>query len=120
LPAEAICEIADNREMFGTPCQGERALYSLPAAFTATILPYGQEHAVFALRVAYSVRGETLRWIWLYPYCRTKAILTGIWSELREKHGDRTDDDRRRGTRIRAGVVVATPEENGCRRRRLG
>ena len=25
----------------------------------------------------------------------------------------------RRGTRIRAGVVVATPEENGCRRRRL-
>jgi hypothetical protein len=37
---------------------------------------------------AYPVRDETLRWIWLHPYCRTKGIVTEIWPELRERHGD--------------------------------
>jgi hypothetical protein len=32
--------------------------------------------------------GETLRWIWLHPYCRTKGILTEIWPALKENHGD--------------------------------
>jgi hypothetical protein len=38
--------------------------------------------------LAHRVHAETLRWIWLHPYCRTKGILTEIWQTLRENHGD--------------------------------
>jgi hypothetical protein len=37
---------------------------------------------------AYPVHGQTLRWIWLHPYFRAKGILSEIWPELRENHGD--------------------------------
>jgi hypothetical protein len=31
---------------------------------------------------------ETLRWIWLHPYCRLKGVLTEVWPKLRAAHGD--------------------------------
>jgi hypothetical protein len=37
---------------------------------------------------AYPVHSQTLRWIWLHPYFRAKGILSEIWPELRENHGD--------------------------------
>ena len=35
-----------------------------------------------------NARSTLVSGIWLHPYCRRKGILTEIWPELRENHGD--------------------------------